>query len=255
MVFYMRGVKTKSQIMILLCVLVGMPRAANADPLQPDRPGFSTGTYTLNPGETHIESGIQTDYGNNTGDPDSYTAPLINYRQGLTDATELNILWDGWSWLDGANKTFETNDLLLGLKQSIFISEQYNISWLGFVSLPSSQSDGVILFVGGLWDYSLTENILAFGTLQFVSSVNESGSRITNFQPAVGLSFSHTEKVSTFIEVYQDMPLQGDALNNSMMDAGIAYLLSDNIQLDFNFGVSLDQRSADFIGLGIAVRL
>lgn len=229
--------------------------ALQASPIQPDRPGFSTGTYTLEPGVSHIESGVQKDYGLNAGDSDSYVAPLINYRLGLSTDTELNILWDGWSWLSGeANKNTESSDVMLGVKQSIITSSQYNLSWLAYISIASSSSQGTNGFLGGLWDYSLSDDVLAFGTLQVVSSFDDDDSRVYSFQPALGLSFSHTDKISSFIELYQDMPMQGGAENNSTVDAGVAYLLTDDIQLDVNFGLSLDQRTSDFMGVGIAVR-
>ncbi|WP_198265188.1 hypothetical protein [sulfur-oxidizing endosymbiont of Gigantopelta aegis] len=49
---------------------------AHADSIQADRPGFSTGTYTVAPGYSHIEVGLQYDKGNNIGERGSYTAPL-----------------------------------------------------------------------------------------------------------------------------------------------------------------------------------
>ncbi len=39
-----------------------------------------------------------------------------------------------------------------------------------------------------------------------------------------------------------------------MFDAGVAYLLTDDIQLDINFGISIDRNSSDFIGAGFAIR-
>jgi len=38
------------------------------------------------------------------------------------------------------------------------------------------------------------------------------------------------------------------------MDAGITYLLSNDIQLDINAGVGLNNYSNNFIGFGIASR-
>ncbi len=73
----------------------GLPSTAIAEPIQPDRPGFSTGTYTVEPGLTHLELGFQSAYGNKAGDPDIITGPLLNLRVGLTPSTELNILLDG----------------------------------------------------------------------------------------------------------------------------------------------------------------
>lgn len=246
----------------ILCVTLlffsGQLLAIPADPIQPDRPGFSTGTNTVEPGFAHLELGFQSNYGNNNGDPDSFTAPLVNVRVGLTSNTELNMLVDGWSReRTNSGSVTSTSDMLVGIKHRLFIDEQYNISLLSFVSLPTGNAPDAgkfTPFLGFLWDYALGKNISAFGTLQFVSFVEEM-QRSNNFQPAVGLSFSHTDKLSTYIEYYRDISLNiKEASDIDMFDTGIAYLLTDNIQLDVNFGISLDRDSSDFFGAGFAVR-
>lgn len=228
-----------------------------ADEIVPDRPGFSTGTYTVAPGYVHIELGFQSSYGDHAGDPDSYTAPLINLRIGATETTEINLLWDGVNIVrDGNGASRSTTDMLLGAKHRLYSSERYNISVLGYVSLPTGNgedSGSFTPFLGLLWDHVLTPSITAFGTLQFISFVEE-GRRSDNFQPSVGVSFTHTDTLSTYVEVYSDMPLNTDTDSAEVFDAGIAYLVTDDIQIDFNFGVSLDRRSGDFFGAGIAVR-
>ncbi len=236
----------------------GLSFSLPAETIQPDRPGFSTGTYTVAPGVTQLELGFQSDYGNNNGDPDTFTAPLINVRVGLTPATELNILVDGWSReRTNSGGATSSSDMLLGVKHRLIMAEQYNVSLLGYVSLPTGNapdSGTLTPFLGLLWDYELDQNITAFGTLQFVSFV-EGGQRSNNFQPAVGLSFSHTSKLSTYIEYYRDMSLNiRTARDVDMFDAGAAYLLTDNIQLDVNFGVSIDRYASDFFGAGFAIR-
>lgn len=236
----------------------GLSFALAAEPIQSDRPGFSTGTYTVAPGVAQLELGFQSDYGNNNGDPDTFTAPLINVRVGLTPVTELNILVDGWSREHtNGGSVISSSDMLLGAKHRLIMSEQYNVSLLGYVSLPTGNAPDAgsfTPFLGLLWDYELGRNVSAFGTLQFVSFV-EGGQRSNNFQPAIGLSFSHSDTLSTYIEYYRDMSLNiSDARDIDMFDAGVAYLLTDNVQLDVNFGVSIDRYSSDFFGAGIAIR-
>ncbi len=98
-------------------VLFGLPSTVSAEPIQPDRPGFSTGTYTVEPGLAHLELGFQSDYGNKANEPDILTAPLLNLRVGLTPSTELNILLNGWSRESTGNETnTTTSDVLVGAK-------------------------------------------------------------------------------------------------------------------------------------------
>ncbi|WP_198266722.1 transporter [sulfur-oxidizing endosymbiont of Gigantopelta aegis] len=228
---------------------------AHADSIQADRPGFSTGTYTVAPGYSHIEVGLQYDKGNNIGERGSYTAPLLNYRMGLTDETELNLLWDGWNKSNG-DSSLTNGDLMLGLKQRIVTNEDYNISWLGFVTLPTgtrSNAQHFSPFIGLLWDRTITDNISLFGTLQLVSYV-ESRDRKNQFQPAIGLSYQHTDKLGSYVEIYSDIAMNTSVAPASVFDAGLTYLLTDSIQVDFNFGLATDRRSSDFAGFGFAIR-
>ena len=228
-------------------ILMLFPAIGMAGPVVPDRPGFSTGTYTVQPGTMQVEMGIQNSYGRNVGDPDSYTAPLVNLRTGLTDNTELNLLWDGVRVVTGEGR--DVAYVMAGIKHRLVESELYNFSLLGYLSV---QEDRLAPFLGLLWDRQLTVKTGLFGTLQLATSV-ESGVRKTNFQPAIGVNFTHTEALGTFVEVYSDIPLDGDRAV-PVFDAGIVWLPREDLQLDINFGVSLDGRSEDFIGAGMAWR-
>ncbi len=242
---------------VIALVVFIAPLRISAEPIQPDRPGFSTGTYTVESGVSHMELGFQSEYGNNVGDPDTFTAPLLNFRIGLNTTTELNILVDGWSReRTSTGSVTSSSDLLIGAKHRLIERENYNLSFLGFISLPTGNSpdSGYFTpFVGLLWDYEIKSDISAFGTFQFISFV-EGDQRSNNFQPAIGLAFSHTDKIGTYIEYYRDMSLNLSTKDIDMFDAGIAYLLTDNIQLDFNFGISIDRDSSDFVGAGFAIR-
>lgn len=225
----------------------------SADPIQPDRPGFSTGTYTVEPGMTHLEMGFQYDYNGKNGEPDVLTTPLVNVRVGINPKTEINILMDGWS---RTSRDTTVSDILVGVKHRLIESDEYNVSVLGYIALPTgedSKSGYLNPFIALLWDYNLSDSVSAFGTLQVISNI-ESNQRATNFQPAVGLSFSHTSKLSTYVEYYRDISLNSNTIDIDMFDAGIAYLLTDDMQIDFNFGLSIDNESSDFFAAGVAVR-
>ena len=237
---------------ILFPALLLAASVAKADnSLAADRPGFSTATTTVAPGRYNIEGGIQWTDGDNA---DSYTAPLLNVRIGLTPQTELNVLWDGWTKTDGTNTNHA--DLGLGAKHKLIVTDSYNISVLGFLFLPTgsdSDSEDINPFLGLLWDRSLSDSIDAFGTLQVVTD-REDSKRHYLFQPAVGLAFSHTDKFGSFIEYYRDISLNSNRPDTGVFDAGITYLLNNDVQLDLNGGISLDKHSDDFVGLGVAMR-
>ena len=74
-----------------------MQTAALADsgPIVADRPGFSTGTYTVKPGKLNTEFGYQYAFNTDGVDRNTQTLPQLNVRVGLSPKAELNLLWDG----------------------------------------------------------------------------------------------------------------------------------------------------------------
>lgn len=219
--------------------------SATAIDVVPDRPGFSTGTYTVQPGIVQVEMGVQNSYGIKVGDPDTFTAPLLNIRTGLSQTTELNLLWDGINLIDGS--TQEVSDAMFGLKHQLLVSNQLNLSMLGYLSV---QKNEFVPFVALLWDHSLTGKLGFFGTLQLAQSIKEND-RTTNFQPAIGMNFTHTGRLNGFVEVYSDRSLDNNSSSTSF-NTGLAWLFRKDLQLDVNVGVSLDGSSEHFWGVGVA---
>lgn len=244
----------------MLCsAYVGLSSATPclADTVIADRPGFSTGTYTVEPGHFNLELGYEASFSNSGASRTTHTAPLMDVRVGVAPELEMDLMWDGWSTDRVAgNSSTATSDMAIGGKYRLASHSQYNITALGVLSLPTgsgASSGDVNPTVALIWDYVVSDWATAFGMAQVASSA-ESADRHYNLQPAVGLSFSHTDKLGTFVEFYTDMQLGPNTQRSDMMDAGITYLLTDSTQLDFNFGLSLDNRSDDFVGAGIAMR-
>lgn len=230
-----------------------------ANTIVADRPGFSTGTYTVKPGRVNLEFGYQAALSNEGSDKTTHTTPLLTLRTGLSERTEINLLWSGWNHVTSDNPSdTSVADLSIGGKYRLLQTEKYNVTALGLLSLPVgtgvSTSDHVDPTIGLLGDYSLSDNIDLFGVIQTASSV-ATGGRDYNFQSAIGLAFSHTETIGTFIEYYNDIPLQsGDGSTSHVINGGVMWLATSDIQLDINGGVSLDNNADDFIGLGMAIR-
>lgn len=221
-----------------------------------DRPGFSTGTYTVTPGNFNVEMGYEAAFSHDDTHRTTHTAPLLDVRVGLTSESEIDLMWSGWN-IDhiAGNSITSTSDMAIGGKYRLVSQSQFNITALGILSLPTGNaSSGKIDPTAAIvWDYTPLDTITVFGMVQFVS-FTEDENRNESIQPAIGLSFSHTEKLGTFIELYSDIPLGRNIQRADMIDAGFTYLLADSTQFDLNFGLSLDHRSDDFVGVGIAMR-
>lgn len=229
------------------------------DTIMADRPGFSTGTYTLKPHEFNVELGYQYAFTDNDSEQSTQSLPLMVLRTGLSEKIELDLLWDGLNIDKERNQPATTSktDLSIGSKYRIYESSQYNLTALGIISLPTgsspSTSNSIDPLLGILWDYSISDETSLFGAIQ-TSSTKVENKRIYDIQAAIGASYSHTESIGTFIEIYTIVPSQSMLDKEKVIDGGVTYLLNQDIQLDFNAGIGLNNYSRNFIGFGVASR-
>jgi len=239
---------------------------AQTNPIVPDRPGFSTGAYTVKPGRLNIEFGYQYSFNNHNNDTSTHTTPLSNLRLGITNKIELDLLWDGWNIDDQEDSNPETSvtDASVGGKYRIIEIDKFNLTALGLLSFPvgssPSTSGHIDPRLGLLWDYSLSNSMSIFGNVLANTDVTK-GDRNYSIQPIVGVSFSHTGQLGTYLEYNSDIPLHtgrssepGSSSVQNTINGGVTYLLTDDIQLDINAGVGLDSETDNFIGTGISIR-
>lgn len=230
---------------------------ATDTPIVADRPGFSTGTYTVKPGNLNLEVGYQYALNTNSNNQTTQTLPLLVLRVGLSPKIELDLLWDGWNIDNADNQRTETSsaDLSIGGKYRIHESDKYNLSLLGLISLPTgsapSTSNNIDPLIGVLWDYSLSSQAALFGVIQ-ASSFKYENTRVYDTQVAIGASFTHTDIIGSFIEIYGIQASEAKIEDEAVINGGITYLLSNDIQLDINAGAGLNKYSNNFIGVGIA---
>lgn len=232
---------------------------AKDTPIISNRPSFTTGTNTVKPNNVIVEFGYQYAFDSIETNSSTSTAPLLDLRVGVTSKFELAIFWSGWEISQVKNQPSESSssDVSLGSKYRLVKSDLYNVTLLGILSF-STESNSTTSHhsdptVGLLWDYALSKESSIFGTLQAKSYI-VGDNREYDFQPAVGLSFSHKHGLSTFIEYFSNVPLQSKEGKQHTIDAGLSYLLNNDIQWDVNFAVGLNAISENYVGSGFAFR-
>ncbi len=212
-----------------------------AEPIVADRPGFSTGTYTVRPGHYNIEFGFQ-------GDSGSRSVPLSNVRIGLTSDAEVEVQWGGWQHSNGSTTV---GNLTLGGKYRVLDDGALKLSALGLLTLPSGNGNPAgsraAPLVAALWSHEETS---LFGMFQIASS--NPGSLQTQLQAAIGKSFSHSEQLGSYLELYTDHPLNHAGSDSIVADGGFTYLLDTDTQLDLHLGLDVNGNASNFIGFGYA---
>ncbi|MDF1882446.1 transporter [Sulfurimonas sp. SAG-AH-194-C21] len=239
------------RIFLLLSALI-TSLLSNNTAIIADRPGFSTGTYTVQPGSLNVEMGYNYS-------KDVQTIPLMVLRTGITSDFELDIMYDGWDIKHSDGEQYSiTSDIVIGGKYRIYESSLYNITFMGLTTLPIGSENtfkvqSISPFLAILWDYTLSEQTSLFGTLQSTSYMQDT-QRIYDAQLALGASFSHTDKFGSFIEIYTIIPSEKQIGTESVFDGGFTYMLNDDVQLDINMGLGLNAISQNFIGAGVALQ-
>ncbi len=256
--------EARNKLAGISCLMVSsiIPTYAFAEegPIAPDRPGLSTGTYTVSPGTLYIEAGYQYEFNRSGLDTATSTLPQLVLRTGITDKLELDIVWDGVNRdsLQGfPNETSEA-DLAIGGKYRLFESESFNLTLLGLITAPigssPSTSDNVDPLLGLLWDYGLSDKVGLFGVFQSTRLEDEDENSFIENQLGLGVSYGHTDKLVSFVEYFAAIPQSSDQDEQHIIDAGVTYLYSDDIQLDFSAGVGLNDETSHFVSFGIAAR-
>jgi hypothetical protein len=195
--------------------------SAEGGTITTDRPSFSTGTHTL------------------------------ALRTGVSEKIELDLIWSGWNRDEFQGLTSETSrsDLSVGGKYRLVQNTGSNLTLFGLVSLPvgsdPSTSDSVDPLLGLLYDYNLADNVQFFANA-LVTRYETGNGDVTEQRYTVGLGFSHSPKLSSFIELYGALPNRDAMANTTIFDGGFTYYPSPDVQIDLSAGVGLQQGDSDF---------
>ena len=231
---------------------------ADEDPIAANRPGFSMGTATVKPKSVLVELGYDYSFNNRGVASASYAFPITALRTGISDNAELAISWNGFVVdRDKDYSTFSKSDIAIEGKYRIYQSEKYNLTALGILSLPTgtypSSSKSVDPLVGIIFDYSIWEGDTLFGTVG-ASSTQLDHNRIYDTRYALGYSIEHSDTIGSFIELYTIVQGEPALYDARVVDFGITYLPTNDIQLDCSVGVALTKYSSNFISFGATFR-
>ncbi len=239
-------------------------------PLVPDRPGFYCGSQALLPGVFHIETGVAFD--RLSADQlkiDSLLAPVV-LRFGLFDHFELRLA-------AAAIPKIEETSMGDRSEQSGFSSPAVGLKWqfaeggesaaqpsmafLFSLNLPAGsrefrpdRPEPSFNFASDFFlddQTTLTTNLGV--NLPFDSAQEEQFAEVF-FAAALGRSF--TSRAAWFVEIAGAAPRLDGSEAVAVVDGGLTYLLSNDLQLDVSLTRGLTQAASDWIVAGgISIRL
>ncbi len=226
--------------------------AQDPEPINAERPGFSSSPIVLSPSMIQIESGYQYTRDSGTVDIDDHTLPLALVRIGLVENLELQLGWPGISWQEiNGQDTHGANDVNLGVKWRVNDQNAtVPLALFAGVSLPTGDNqfggDGIDPTVGAFW--SARFGLDWFGTVLVQHADDE-----LTLGNALGVGLPVNATTSAYVEYFG--LYGGDAGPQHFLNGGFAYLPRFDLQLDLHVGAGLNGRAADaFLGFGIAYR-
>ncbi len=234
------------------------------EPLITDRPDQTESPSVVPKNFLQVETGaFYESFKTNNIKTEDFTFNTTLLRYGLLDNLELRL---GWDFVEGKTKVNGNtlnnvssgfNPLLLGVKTSIAKENGCfpEIGLLGHLYLPFTAST----------DYKPETTGVDF-RLAFAHTLSENSSLSYNLGAAWGndspeasyvytIAFgqSITNRLGAYTELYGDLPENSKA--NHLWDAGLTYLINNNVQLDATVGSSITKGQDILISAGISFRI
>lgn len=260
----------KFKKLLLLTVFFGgtvyvlSQEAETKTPLVTDRPDATEAALTVPVGTLQIETGAfytAFEDSNVKNEVLAYNTTLVRY--GLLDNLELRLGWNFEETRTTVNGTklmdvqSGLSPLLAGMKVNITKENGLmpDIGLIGHIFLPFSAGDDYKPETTGVdfrfsLAHSLSENS-SIGANIGAQWGNDSPEAAYIYTLVYGRSI--TDAFGFYIELYGDLP--ENSQSNHFWDAGITYLLMNNLQLDATIGTGITEGQDLLLSAGLSYRI
>jgi hypothetical protein len=250
----------------LMLSVAGFIKAQPLEQIITDRPDQTESSFTVPPGFLQIETGMVYE-----SDTKNYTLlieppvvakkkertlylPSVLIRYGLTGSIELRF---GGGLTKQRDAAFTVEPVVAGFKMKLIDEKKFvpQTAFIFHVNVPYNKNHT---------DYPSPDFILTFSNtlsrklslgynIGFLWELSRSNT-VTKFLYTLAAGYSVSPKVSIFAEPFGYFILDGESTH--MINSGITYLISENVQIDFSAGAGLSYVAPDwFIGSGLSLRL
>jgi len=207
-----------------------------------DRPDQTESSATVEPGDLQIESGILIGFeGDAFNSTRQLLAPTTLFRYGVTELFEIRIVSQYETLRLGEFKTQGISDLQVGTKIQFFQDENANteIAFLSHLVLPSGARELTVDQFGTINKLSISHGLgNKMGIGYNIGYDYFEGRGDLTYSIALGISVN--DRVGLYIEPYGAFVELDEHIAN--FDAGFTYLVNENLQLDYSFGLGINHR-------------
>jgi hypothetical protein len=254
-----------------LLLLVFATNVMAEDEIQTDRPDFVESSNTVGKGRFQIETSIAYEFDKNSSERTrTFSTPTL-FRFGVSENWELRFETDGILNQDvqdlatrQSNRASGYSDFALGLKWHQDDGDEKTLSpstgWLFHLDMPAGSkaflSHQVRPSLRYVAEWELP-NDYSLGVMPgFIYDVNDDKDRYLAGILGVVLGKSFTDKFRGFVEFGgQTITSKSNGGSQLTFDLGMAYLLTNLVQLDLVYNRGLNHYTPDdFIGMGLSIK-
>jgi len=218
-----------------------------AEPIITDRPDFTESADLVPNGMIQIEGGYT--YTNAPDGTNTFGEILI--RKTVTSNIELRIGVPNLVIADSGKSGI--SDANLGIKIKVDPQSAWIIGTSVPIGAPDLRDDALNPFIKYCWGTDLT-SIMSLSSNIGVQEVGSGANQFMQWVGSASLGVAINDQFGGYLEVYALSPSDKSSPMATVLNTGVTYLVSDNLQWDFRIGKASDQ-SAVFAGVGAAIRL
>lgn len=237
-------------------------------PLQTDRPNFTSTSVTVGKGVTQLEFGYTyLDSEQQGADVKYQSFGEFLFRRGIVaDWMEFRLSFSPLEQSTDAglyqNTTFGTQDLGLALQfaltpQQGILPEMALITSMSVpTGSPAFTANQVEPGVDLIYAWTINDFLNVAASTQGYGDVDDSGESFLEIAQSCSVGYTLTDKLGAFTEWFVLIPSGArTARTQHYFDAGFTYLITNNLQLDMSAGVGLnDAADGFFVGAGCSIR-
>lgn len=210
-----------------------------------DRPDQTESSITIPLKCFQIECGVMSgNYNLDNSSQRLFLIPTTLFRYGLTRNIELRLVEQLISIKNEqtSEENFGLSDLELGAKIQILKNPDINteIAFISHLVLPTGAVSITNEHAGTINKLAISHGLTDFLDLGYNIGYNYFGNEKGYVTYSLALGLSITKRIGAYVETYGEVAEFTDWISN--FDSGITYLLKENMQLDFSFGIGLNKK-------------
>jgi hypothetical protein len=222
-----------------------------------DRPDQTESSTTIPLKSFQFESGLLLgNYNFAESSQQLLLIPTALFRYGLGKKIELRLVEQLVNIKNepSAGENFGLSDLEFGAKIQILKNPSINteIAFISHLVFPTGEISVTDGHLGTVNKLAISHGITDFLDLGYNVGYNYYGVEKGYFTYSVALGLGITERFGAYFETFGEVVEFKDWISN--FDSGITFLIKENIQLDFSFGLGLNQKM-NYFALGFSMNI